>query len=150
VGALENANSGEIKAIFPIEENDVPIKNKENWDKVLTAMERVVHHWRGTAYRAIGKDAPYKIAGKTGTAQVFSVKQDEEYDEEKIDERLRDHALFIAFAPVEAPKIAVAVIVENGGHGGSTAAPIARKVMDYYLLELEKMDFPQKTAKKTQ
>jgi penicillin-binding protein 2 len=149
VGALENANSGEIKAIFPIEEKPIPIKNKENWDKVLTAMERVVHHWRGTAFRAIGQDVPYKIGGKTGTAQVFSVKQDEEYDEEKVDERLRDHALFIAFAPVDAPRIAVAVIVENGGHGGSTAAPIARKVMDYYLLELEKMEFPAKTDKKT-
>lgn len=149
VGALENANSGEIKSIFPIEEQSVPVKNKENWDKVLTAMERVVHFWRGTAFRAIGQDAPYKIGGKTGTAQVFSVKQDEEYDEENVDERLRDHALFIAYAPAEAPKIAVAVIVENGGHGGSTAAPIARKVMDYYLLELEKMDFPQQNAQKT-
>jgi penicillin-binding protein 2 len=148
VGALENANSSEIKPLAPIEDTPVTIKDKENWHKVLHAMERVVHFWHGTAYRAIGKDAPYHIGGKTGTAQVFSVKQDEEYDEDKIDERLRDHALFIAFAPVEDPKIAVAVVVENGGHGGSTAAPIARKVMDYYLLELEKMTFPEKTAEK--
>lgn len=148
VGALENANSNEIKPLEPIEDTPVTIKNKENWHKVINAMERVVHFWHGTAFRAIGKDAPYHIGGKTGTAQVFSVKQDEEYDEDKIDERLRDHALFIAFAPVEDPKIAVAVVVENGGHGGSTAAPIARKVMDYYLLELEKMTFPEKTAEK--
>lgn len=139
VGALENANSGEKRALFPIEDKPVHINDKENWDKVVKAMTRVVHHWRGTAYHAIGKTAPYKIAGKTGTAQVFSVKQDEEYDEDKIDERLRDHALFIAFAPVDDPKIAVAVIVENGGHGGSTAAPIARKVMDHYLINLENL-----------
>jgi penicillin-binding protein 2 len=74
------------------------------------------------------------------------VGQDEEYDEDKIDERMRDHALFIAFAPVEDPLIAVAVVVENGGHGGSTAAPIARKVMDYYLLELEKLKFKEDAA----
>lgn len=146
VSKLENVNSTEQKGIFPIEEQPVNIADKENWDKVLKAMERVVHHWRGTAYHAIGKDAPYKIAGKTGTAQVFSVKQDEEYDEDKIDERLRDHALFIAFAPIDDPKIAVAVIVENGGHGGSTAAPIARKVLDYYLLELEKIKTEEETT----
>ncbi|MDH5327008.1 MAG: penicillin-binding protein 2 [Gammaproteobacteria bacterium] len=110
----------------------VEVKNVDNWKQVIKAMEKVVHDWRGTAFR-ISKGAHYKIAGKTGTAQVFSVKQDEEYDETKISARNRDHALFIAFAPVESPRIAVAVIVENGGHGGSTAAPIARKIMDYYL-----------------
>jgi penicillin-binding protein 2 len=65
---------------------------------------------------------------------VIGVKQNEKYDESKVNERHRDHALFIAFAPAEDPKIALAVIVENGGHGGSAAGPIARKVMDYYLL----------------
>ena len=75
-----------------------------------------------------------QIAGKTGTAQVFSVAQDEEYDEESVALRKRDHALFIAFAPVEDPQIAIAVVVENGGHGGSVAAPIAREIMDRYLL----------------
>ena len=76
----------------------------------------------------------YRIAGKTGTAQVFTVAQDEEYDEETVEKRKRDHALFIAFAPVENPRIAVAVVVENGGHGGAVAAPIAKKVIDQYLL----------------
>jgi penicillin-binding protein 2 len=146
VAALENNNSGEVKKLYPIEDHSIKVKDRENWEKVINAMERVVHFWRGTAYRAIGKDAPYKIAGKTGTAQVFTVKQDEEYDEEEVDERLRDHALFIAFAPVDNPRIAVAVIVENGGHGGSTAAPIARKVMDYYLLDLEKLEFSEEAA----
>jgi cell division protein FtsI/penicillin-binding protein 2 len=80
----------------------------------------------------------YTIAGKTGTAQVFGIKQDEEYDEETVSKKLRDHALFISFAPVIQPEIAVAVIVENGGHGGSTAAPIARKVMDYYFKNSKK------------
>ncbi|MBA1331099.1 penicillin-binding protein, partial [Candidatus Endoriftia persephone str. Guaymas] len=92
----------------------------------------VVQGPRGTARRIRNKK--YRIAGKTGTAQVFSVGQDEEYDEKTVAKRKRDHALFIAFAPAEMPKIAVAVIVENGGHGGSVAAPIARKVMDQYLL----------------
>ena len=68
------------------------------------------------------------------SSTFFTVKQDEEYDEETIDEKLRDHALFIAFAPVQEPRIAVAVIVEHGGHGGAVAAPIARRIMDRYLL----------------
>jgi penicillin-binding protein 2 len=140
VGALENTNTGITKEIYPIEETPVPVKNKENWDKVIHAMERVVHYWHGTAYHSIGKDAPYKIGGKTGTAQVIGVKQGETYKADSVDERLRDHALFIAFAPVDNPKIAVAVVVENGGHGGSAAAPVARKVMDYYLLTEEKIN----------
>jgi len=87
----------------------------------------------GTAAGA-GAGAPYLFAGKTGTAQVVGIKQNERYDERRVAERHRDHALFIAFAPADAPKIVVAVMVENGGHGGSTAAPIARKVIDYWLL----------------
>lgn len=105
----------------------------EHWNQVISAMTDVVEGQRGTA-RSI-RSNEYRIAGKTGTAQVFSVKQDEEYDEENTAKRKRDHALFIAFAPVESPKIAIAVVVENGGHGGSVAAPIARKVMDSYLLK---------------
>jgi len=86
--------------------------------------------------------------GKTGTAQVFGIKQDEEYDEESISKKLRDHALFISFAPVIQPEIAIAVIVENGGHGGSTAAPIARKVMDYYFKNTKKIQFRKILPKK--
>jgi penicillin-binding protein 2 len=77
----------------------------------------------------------YTAAGKTGTAQVFEIAQDEEYDEDEVAEKLRDHALFISYAPADDPQIAVAVIVENGSHGGSVAAPIARRIMDAYLLE---------------
>jgi penicillin-binding protein 2 len=87
----------------------------------------------GTA-ASIGANAGYDIAAKTGTAQVVGIKQNEKYNEKATAERHRDHAWFIAYAPAEDPKIAVAVIVENGGHGGSAAGPIARKVMDYYLL----------------
>ena len=74
------------------------------------------------------------MAGKPGTSQVFGIAQDEEYDAETIAKNLRDHGLFISYAPAGKPHIAVAVIVENGGHGSSSAAPIARKVMDAYLL----------------
>jgi len=110
-------------------------KNKpDNWAIVISAMKKVVHGLRGTA-RRINHDLDYKIAGKTGTAQVFGIKEDEEYDEDKIAKKLRDHALFISFAPADEPRIAVAVIVENGGSGGAVAAPIARKVLDAYLLK---------------
>jgi penicillin-binding protein 2 len=81
--------------------------------------------------------APYKIAGKTGTAQVFTVGQNEKYNEADVAERLRDHALFVAFAPADDPKLAVAVVVENGRSGSGTAAPIARKIFDAYLLPPE-------------
>jgi len=99
--------------------------------EVINAMTDVVESAHGTA-RRIRTDA-YRIAGKTGTAQVFTVGQKERYRASQIPERMRDHALFIAFAPVDNPRIAVAVIVENGGHGGSVAAPVARDVMDSYL-----------------
>jgi penicillin-binding protein 2 len=87
----------------------------------------------GTA-AAAGAGAPYLFAGKTGTAQVVGMKQGAKYVESQVALKNRDHALFIAFAPADNPKIVVAVLVENGGHGGSTAAPIARKVLDYWLL----------------
>jgi penicillin-binding protein 2 len=87
----------------------------------------------GTAARA-GAGAPYSIAGKTGTAQVIGMKQGEKYDERRVKERFRDHALFISYAPADNPKLAIAVLVENGSHGATTAAPIAREMYDYFLL----------------
>jgi penicillin-binding protein 2 len=110
------------------------LKREQNWEHVHNAMVNVVHGLRGTA-RIINKGIQYQVAGKTGTAQVFGIAQDEEYDEETVAEKLRDHALFISYAPADDPQIAVAVIVENGSHGGSVAAPIARRIMDAYLLE---------------
>lgn len=109
--------------------------DRKHLDLIKRAMVGVTQPGGTAVYAALG--APYKIAGKTGTAQVIGMKQGEKYDADKIDERHRDHAWFMAYAPAEEPKIALAVLVENGGHGGSTAAPIARKVMDYYLLGKE-------------
>jgi penicillin-binding protein 2 len=99
---------------------------------VKSAMQAVLKPG-GTAVGAFW-GVEYPVAGKTGTAQVIGVKQGEKYDEDKVSEYNRDHAWFIAFAPADKPRIALAVLAENGGHGGSTAAPIARKVLDYYLL----------------
>lgn len=103
------------------------------WDAVIEAMVSVNQSINGTAYKAF-KGARYLSAGKTGTSQVFSVKQDEEYDEETLDRKLKDHALYIGFAPLDAPTLVVAVVIEHGGHGSRTAAPIARKIMDAWLL----------------
>ncbi len=116
----------------------IPIKKLRHWQTVINAMKAVIHSNRGTARRLNKKDMSYTIAGKTGTAQVFTVAQDEQYEEEELEKKLRDHALFVAFAPVEKPQIAMVVIVENGGHGGSVAAPIAGKVIEYYLQGMEK------------
>jgi len=131
VDYLRSRETGEVNLIPP-EPHAIPVAFRHNWEDVRTGMLNVVESARGTAKRI--RSDKYRIAGKTGTAQVFTVAQDEEYDEENLDKKLRDHALFVAYAPVENPKIAVAVVVENGGHGGSVAAPIARAIMDAYLL----------------
>lgn len=107
---------------------------QEHWNFVIQAMEDVMHGARGTARRS-GANTAYRIAGKTGTAQLFGIGQDEKYEKDKVPEHLRDHALFIAFAPARQPKIALAIVVENGGSGSSTAAPIGRKLLDHYLLD---------------
>ncbi len=127
---VDQRNS-ETRAVEPQPVRTVPLNPK--WvNLVKTAMVDVTKPG-GTAARA-GAGAAYVFAGKTGTAQVIAMKQDEKYDEKKVAERFRDHALFIAFAPAGEPKIALGILVENGGHGSSTAAPIARHVLDYYLL----------------
>ena len=120
-----------VEAVFPMISRRLDVGDGHYWNEIVEDMAQVVGSARGTAKRIHSND--YRIAGKTGTAQVFTVGQKESYNASKISERMRDHALFIAFAPVEAPRIAVAVLVENGGHGGSTAAPIARQVIDAYL-----------------
>jgi len=111
---------------------DVVLENPDNWNHVIDGMVAVMHGERGTARRA-ARGAQYRIAGKSGTAQVVGIAQDAKYDAQALAERHRDHALFIAFAPVDEPRIAVAVVVENGGGGSGTAAPIAREVMDAWL-----------------
>jgi penicillin-binding protein 2 len=81
----------------------------------------------------VGKGLPFVVAGKTGTAQVFGIKQDEKYDAETLAKRLHDHALFMAFAPAESPEFVVVVVAENGGSGSKTAAPMARKMIEQYF-----------------
>ncbi|MFN2360598.1 MAG: penicillin-binding protein 2 [Marinobacter sp.] len=115
----------------------IELKNQDDWEFVVDTMAAVMHGSKGTA-RGAAKGAPYRMAGKTGTAQVFSLAEDEEYEEEDVRERLRDHALFVGFAPVDDPQIAVAVIVENGGSGSGTAAPVARALFDAWLLGFPK------------
>ncbi len=109
----------------------IDLASSQDWESVIGAMTNVIDGPAGTARHI--RNAAYRIAGKTGTSQVFSLGQKQTYRAEAIDERLRDHALFIAFAPVDQPRIAVAVIVENGGGGGSTAAPVAAQVIEAYL-----------------
>ncbi|MFO1371215.1 MAG: penicillin-binding protein 2 [Candidatus Competibacteraceae bacterium] len=109
----------------------VKVKNPSFWEAVITGMIHVVEG--GTAHK-ISVGARYRIAGKTGTAQVFTLGQSEKYDAKRLAKHLQDHALFVAFAPVEEPRIAVAVLAEHGGGGSATAAPLARRVMDAYLL----------------
>lgn len=112
----------------------------EDWENMVSAMEAVVHRGNkgfrgnGTAWAYIGRDISYRMAGKSGTAQVVEIKQGQEYKEEDLEEFNRKHAWFIAFAPVEKPVIALAVLVENGGGGSAVAAPVAREVIDAYLL----------------
>ncbi len=110
----------------------IPIKDIHNWETVIAGMKMTVHAPQGTA-RRINKGLTYTLAGKTGTAQVFGLDPEEQYIAEKYDEKLRDHALFTGFAPIENPEIAIAVIVENAGSGSVKAAPLARKILDVYF-----------------
>lgn len=132
VTAVEHSLTGARIPVQPSPQPRVQIENEYYWEGIIGAMQGVMQGERGTA-RATGMGAPYTMAGKSGTAQVFSIGQDEEYDEDEVTERLRDHALFIAFAPVEDPVIAVAVVIENGSSGSRVAAPVARRIMDTYL-----------------
>ncbi|MEL6721822.1 MAG: penicillin-binding protein 2 [Pseudomonadota bacterium] len=130
-------NRGEAQPVqIPTATRRLPIRDPAHWAYIRAAMEHVVMDPQGTA-RSL-RTADYRIAGKTGTAQVFSIKQDEEYDDTRITKKQRDHALFIAYAPVEDPQIALAVIVENGGSGSTVAVPIAHQMINTYLRSLTK------------
>jgi len=131
VSGITNTKTGAVSIIKPTVNEKIPL-NEGNLEIVKLGMIDVT--MPGGTAASVGANAGYSIAAKTGTAQVIGMKKNEKYNANAIDERHRDHALFIAYAPAEVPKIALAVIVENGGHGGSAAGPIARKVMDYYLL----------------
>jgi penicillin-binding protein 2 len=138
---IQNSQTNELTSIEVEPIGTLPLR-PENLTLVREAMVDVTRPG-GTAAWA-GAGATYKIAGKTGTAQVIAMKQS--YDEKRIHERHRDHSLFIAFAPAAAPAIALGILVENGGHGSTAAAPIARKVMDFYLLGKEPEITPLSTA----
>ena len=127
---IDNLRTGERRRIEPELVKHIPLK-PETLEFVKRAMAGV--NREGTGARAFA-NAGYTSGGKTGTAQVIAMKQNEKYDEKKVAERHRDHSLFIVFAPVEKPVIALVAIVENGGFGARAAAPIARTVLDYYLL----------------
>jgi penicillin-binding protein 2 len=122
---------GHLKRLPPVEEKPVTGIASADWDTVLNAMVAVTRY--GTGRLAFAK-TPYDVGGKTGTAQVYSVAQNAKYNAKTVDERLRDHAWFVAYAPAEQPRIALAVLVENAGFGASNAGPVARKVIDAYLL----------------
>jgi len=132
VKAMRDVDEGDWQPITPIPLDVIEIDDLQHWQVITQAMKDAVHKPYGTA-KSISQGLSYNIAGKTGTAQVFSIAQDAMYDEENVPENLRDHSLFVAFAPAENPQIALAVIVENGGSGSATAAPISRQLIDTYL-----------------
>ncbi|MEZ5533314.1 MAG: penicillin-binding protein 2 [Steroidobacteraceae bacterium] len=133
VNAVRDPVTGTVRRLAPVKGATIEA-TPEDWNIVTQGMIGALRG-RGTAAATAGRNMTYTIAGKTGTAQVFSVGQNEKYVEKDVAERLRDHSWFIAFAPAEAPRIAVAVLVENGGFGSTGAAPIARKVMDAWLVK---------------
>lgn len=141
VTKIQKAITNESEIIPLVVQDRISLK-AENIDIVKRGMIDVT--LPGGTAASVGANAGYSIAAKTGTAQVVGIKQNAKYNASALDERHRDHALFVAYAPAEDPTIALAVIVENGGHGGSAAGPIARKVMDYYLLG--KLPTPESAA----
>jgi penicillin-binding protein 2 len=130
VKAYREQGTGKIEPIPPKLLETIDVASPANWQVAVNGMIKVMNGGTGSRSQA---GAQYQIAGKTGTAQVFTVAQNERYNEKELDERLHDHGWFVAFAPAEAPKIAVAVLIENGKHG-TAAAVIARRVLDQYLL----------------
>jgi penicillin-binding protein 2 len=140
VRAIRNVTTGKVTELPPTALPSPHVNDPVAWDVATGGMYDVANAPYGTA-RSAAANAPYKMAGKSGTAQVFTVAANERMRKAgELAEHLRDHALFIAFAPFEAPKIAVSVVVENAPGGGSAfAAPIARRMLDVYLLTPEQL-----------
>ena len=138
LSATEDPQSRTKEEIAPQITGTEKLRNPLYYQRVIDSMRDVVHGERGTA-RGINRGIRYKMAGKTGTAQVKSIAQDEKYDEATTEKKFRDHSLFLGFAPLDDPKIAIAVVVEHAGSGSRVAAPIARKLIDYYLLDRLKL-----------
>ncbi len=128
----ENPVTREMSWVDPVALPTIEDHTPEHWQFVRDAMVGVTAEPRGTGFTSM-KGMEYQVGGKTGTAQVITIAQDERYREEDIDERQRDHGLFVAFAPADAPRIALGIVVENGGGGARAAAPVARKVLDAFF-----------------
>ena len=135
------------KLVTPEKLPSIGVTKLRYWDDVINGMTNVVHGAHGTARRA-GEGAKYRFAGKTGTAQVYSIAQNKTYNASKLKKELHDHALFIAFAPVDNPRIALAIIAENAGGGSKVAAPMARQLLDTYLLSPEEKEKKSKEVNK--
>jgi penicillin-binding protein 2 len=132
VREFENPQDGHREALTPVERPTVPIVKPDTWAAVIEGMHEVVQGERGTA-RATALGATYQYAGKTGTAQLFTIAQDKRIKAKDVTKHLRDHALFVSFAPLDRPELALGIIVENGESGSHTAAPIARTLFDFYF-----------------
>ena len=132
VREFENPQDGHREALTPVERPTVPIVKPDTWAAVIEGMHEVVQGERGTA-RATALGATYQYAGKTGTAQLFTIAQDKRIKVQDVTKHLRDHALFVSFAPIDQPELALGIIVENGESGSHTAAPIARTLFDFYF-----------------
>ena len=143
VDRVMDPGSGDIEEIESETIATIESLDASDWRRIVEAMTAVVHGPQGTAKR-INDGIAYRMAGKTGTAQVFTIGQNEKYDAEKLDKKLHDHGLFIAFAPVAEPRIAVAVVVENGGSGSKAAAPLARIVIDAYVADTPQPAAPER------
>jgi penicillin-binding protein 2 len=129
--AVRDPLNGDIESMTRPAAQQIEIDNPDDWQYIVDAMSDVVYGTQGTA-RLVGQERPYTVAGKTGTAQVFTVGQEDKYDEEVLPEELRDHGWFVAFAPIDNPQIALAVLVENSG-GSAAAKPVASDVLDAYF-----------------
>jgi penicillin-binding protein 2 len=130
IAGVNNTRTGEQREIPPDVVRKFALK-RDNIEFIKRSMAGVIKE--GTGGRAFN-GATYTAGGKTGTAQVIAMKQNEKYEEAKVAERHRDHSLFIAFAPLDSPRIALAIVIENGGFGARAAAPVARTVLDYFML----------------
>jgi penicillin-binding protein 2 len=144
--AIEHPQSQVQDVIDPVLAGEETLADARFYDLVINSMRDVVHGARGTA-RRLSQGIEYEMAGKTGTAQVKSIAQNQEYDEETTEKKFKDHSLFVGFAPLDNPKIAIAVVVEHAGSGSRVAAPIARKLIDYYLINrLQLFEAPDSTT----